>query len=455
MDWYPLERGVHRRRGPRVLAALAVLLIAAVPAAMTLRSAPSTPAVAPSNAVSGAAAAADPRERSADESDTTDEAVEPVEPVEPVEDIAQIARQVAEIRMLDLRRPVDATFLPSPELIARLTELTADEEGASAPLDSRVRLLATLRMLPAQADVASSLQIVYDDSLVGLYVPAERRLYVVEETEEQSPRTRWTSAHEIVHALQDQTFDLGPLLEHPPGAVDAELAALALLEGDAVLTQELWSIRFQTALERSRLGDGLGGGLIPLPGRVPRFVSAQFAFPYEAGTDFVVALFEHGGFAAVDAAMRNPPRTTAEIFDPDRYLAGFTPIETTVSSEPGEGWEQARTDEMGAFHLRQMLDQLGATAAERFATGWTGGSVRSWHRDDDTAVAGVIVFETEEGAAALCEVLPRWWQLVAGGQPVADGSAGGPQGWLAASCEGPQVRFGVAPDVETARRLTG
>jgi hypothetical protein len=447
VDWYPLERGEQRRRsGPWVVLGAAVVVAAAIPIALALRDAPTAPAATPPSRVTAPAAVADAAEAG--------RVREPA--ASPADDIAQIAGQVADVRELELRHPVDATFLPIADLIARLNELTRGHEGANAPLESRVRLLSALRMLPAEADVATLLQIAYDESLAGLYVPAEQRLYVVDEpSDEASPRTRWNSAHEIVHALQDQSFDLTPLLEHQPGAVDAELAALAVLEGDAVVTQEVWSRRFQTELERSRLGDGLArGGLIPLPGHLPRFLSAQFAFPYEAGADFVVALIEHGGYEAVDAALRDPPRTTAEILHPQRYLAGVSPVVVLPPREPGGEWEAARTDEMGEFHLRQMLDQVGSAAAHTVAAGWVGGSVSSWHRGEETAVAVTIVYDAEESAAALCEILPRWWELASGALPAPDGTVGGPHGAMAASCTGAQVRFGVAPDAATALLLS-
>ena len=42
-----------------------------------------------------------------------------------------------------------------------------------------------------------------------------------------------TLAHELVHALQDQYYDLGPRLSYQPEANDRESAVQALAEGDA------------------------------------------------------------------------------------------------------------------------------------------------------------------------------------------------------------------------------
>jgi hypothetical protein len=448
MEWYPLERGaVRRRRWPWAFLAGAVALAALVTAALFLRSDPSPIAEAPASPPPAVAAEQTPAQ-------ALDAFPDVVDHRGAAEEIAQIAAQVADIRMLDLRETIDATFLPTAELVELLTELTAEEEGAARPLESRARLLAALHMLPADADLAAVLRIVHDESVVGLYVPSEQRLYVAQEEAGSTPRSRWTSAHEIVHALQDQAFDLGPLLEHPEGALDAELAALAVLEGDAVVTQELWSRRFQTEIERSQLGDGLAPAGIPVPGRLPRYLTARFAFPYEAGGDFVVALMEHGGFEAVNAALANPPRTTSEILHPDRYLAGMVPVDVEVQADPGPGWVPSRTDEMGEFDVRAMLDQLGTARAAQLAAGWAGGTARSWERNGHTAVALAIAFETDESAAALCAALPGWWQAATGASPQGAGAVAGPGGSLSFACDGQTVRIGVAPDPTVAQTLS-
>ena len=47
-------------------------------------------------------------------------------------------------------------------------------------------------------------------------------------------------AHELTHALQDQHFDLRRFEHWPKGDSDAELAAHALIEGDATLAMVLY-----------------------------------------------------------------------------------------------------------------------------------------------------------------------------------------------------------------------
>src|SRR5258708_13099118 len=47
-------------------------------------------------------------------------------------------------------------------------------------------------------------------------------------------------AHELTHALQDQHFNLRRFERWPKGDSDAELAAHALIEGDATLAMALY-----------------------------------------------------------------------------------------------------------------------------------------------------------------------------------------------------------------------
>ena len=42
-------------------------------------------------------------------------------------------------------------------------------------------------------------------------------------------------------------------------------------------------------------------------------------FPYQQGLEFVMTLLDKGGYAAVDAAFKNPPVSTEQILHPDQY----------------------------------------------------------------------------------------------------------------------------------------
>lgn len=368
-------------------------------------------------------------------------------------EIDRIAAQVAEVRRLDLERPVAARFEPIAELITRIEALTGGEGGATGSQDSRTRMLETLGLLPPGTDIAAALRTIYDETLIGFYVPAEQRLYVNQSAPVTTPWNRWASAHEVSHALQDQHFDLGGLLDVEVGALDQELARTSLVEGDAVITQVTWAQRFLTSDEQDQLGDDTGPIGASPEGRLPPYVVARFVFPYEAGPEFVAALLAAGNVEAVNEALRRPPTTSAQVLHPQRYLDGIEAVDVPMPADPGDGWDPERRDEFGEFDLRQLLDPVGVERAADLAAGWAGGQARSWTRGADTAVGVGLVFDTAEEAGALCEALPEWWAASADGTVRGDGVGDSPEGWLAYRCAGTRVDLARAPGQEAVRAL--
>ena len=115
-----------------------------------------------------------------------------------------------------------------------------------------------------------------------------------------------TLAHELDHALTDQALGLPDIEE--AGASDANLARLALVEGDATLLMQ----RF--ALQSIGLLDQLGAALGPdamaaqqdLAG-VPPYLRSELMFPYTTGMAYACRLQEDGGWRGVDAAYDRLP----------------------------------------------------------------------------------------------------------------------------------------------------
>jgi len=133
-------------------------------------------------------------------------------------------------------------------------------------------------------------------------------------------------AHEVTHALQDEHFHLTRGAFAPrPRDHDGELAALALVEGDAMDVQS----RYVASLSPGELVGELARTLGSIPsdpggGSVP-YLQRELLYPYTAGEDFVRAVRARGGQRLLDRAFRHPPRTTAAVLDPARYLAGDPP----------------------------------------------------------------------------------------------------------------------------------
>jgi hypothetical protein len=141
---------------------------------------------------------------------------------------------------------------------------------------------------------------------------------------------RVTLAHELTHALQDQYYDLnrGDKMHD-----DAALAFRSLVEGDAVVVQNAYA-KTMSAADQKSYQDTESSGADQAYSNIPDILVASELEPYVVGPAFVEALKTHGGNEAINAALENPPQSTAQLLQLFDYLdqppaTGSTP--TTVS----------------------------------------------------------------------------------------------------------------------------
>lgn len=388
-----------------------------------------------------------------DKDDTKPKRKKPKKPTKPIgtpTDLSDFARQVAELRELELERDLNSRIVSSRALADKISDLAFSEQDPEE-IEETEQLLIALRLAEPDVGLADIVEDLYREQIIGLYVPEEATLYV-RQRGGGSPAERITTAHEITHALQDQAFDLVKLQAEHEDNDDASLAVLSLIEGDAVLTQQLWAQRYLTAEELQEVAEEATGG--EALEAAPEYLRESLFFPYQDGGLFVAELYRDGGFDAVNEAFRDPPTSTEQIMYPERYAENDEPMNVAIPGRPGGGWKKAARYDFGAFDLDQLLQPLGGAAASDAAEGWGGGAIRSWTRGDDIAVATMLVFDTAEDAAEACEAMPQWYAEVASGASTGNGTLRGDRDHFAFRCFDNEVHFGIAPTAETARNLT-
>lgn len=410
------------------------------------------PAAAGDGSTSRAGSPSEPESREPGSSESPSGAVEPP-PGQDTAGFGQLSEQVAAIRELPLQRRVRARVVGSQALADKVSELGfAETDRRETEADQR--LLVALRLAPADLDLSGLLEDLYREQVRGVYVPDEKTFYVSGEPDELDSAGRVTAAHEITHALQDQSFDLQRLRRAVEDDDDASLALLALIEGDAVLTGQLWTARHLDDSEQARAQLEAGGGGSALE-RAPRYLREALFFPYLRGAAFVAQLHATGGYEAVDAAFERPPDTTEQILHPEAYADDEPALKVAVPGRPGDGWSASQTYDFGEFDLVELFADLGSETAGQVSDGWGGGQVRSWTRDSDTAVGLALAFDTPADADEACSALPQWYAEVADGRSAGEGLLSGDRDVLAYACDTRGVRMGLAPNATTARRLAG
>ena len=351
--------------------------------------------------------------------------------------LREIEAAVVEIRGLE-PGPNSARTLVDGEQIADRIAAELTEPAAVEELAREERLLRLLGLLPPDVELEDVYSAYLGQAVLGLYDPATGELLVRADGAFDT-LAEVTYAHEFTHELQDEHFDLLPLIEGASGDRDAAAALSALIEGDASAVQYTYMLRHLDAGRAAELLDVALGLQGELPTDTPPAVQAAIEFPYLAGLLFAIDLRASAGLEGLDGAYADPPTTTEQILHPEKYLAreGALPVELPdLAAALGAGWTVEDRSTIGELTLRSWLDALGlgtedaANLARAAAAGW-GGDAYVVLRDGDghLALAARMAWDDPDDAAEfadrLADVLdaaPGYGRM--GGTPRWDGPAG-------------------------------
>jgi hypothetical protein len=306
-------------------------------------------------------------------------------------ELSGVIQRAEELRGLRTTHPLAVSTLGAAgirRIVVR--ELARERQPRSdGAWDDALHLLGVLHR---GQSLAALQQQALSGQVAGLYVPHSGRLYVLG-ARGSAPRS--VIAHEVVHALQDEHFRLtrGAFAPHPRDH-DGELAAQALVEGDATEVQSRYVATLSAGDLVRELARTLGSVPEGASKAAPPYLQRQLLYPYTAGEAFVRALRARGGQRLLDRAFRYPPRTSAAVLDPARYLAG-DPLPRHVALPAGK-YRFSTT--FGAEDVAALTGQT------RLARGWLGGRLGVGPRGLDLRLA---THRAPSVAAVLERVLPR------------------------------------------------
>jgi len=290
-------------------------------------------------------------------------------------------RRVEAARGLASSKSVPAQRLGRDELIARVKDHVSRELPPEAIRDEGLAL-QLFGFLPTHFDYEAAEYRLLEEQLAGYYEPADQTMYMASDLGDDEATA--TLAHELVHALQDQHWDLETRSKYHPGEGDRSEAVSALAEGDA--TSAMFDVMIARALPGTRRSAAeipdqvfiqqIRNGMSQGPGAdSPRIMRSSLAAPYIYGTLFVNALRRRGGWSEVNRAWDSAPTTTEQILHLDKWDAHELPL--TVSAPPfsslGRGWAVADEDSEGELGARLAFEEwMDPAAAAETSSGWGG-----------------------------------------------------------------------------------
>jgi hypothetical protein len=330
---------------------------------------------------------------------------------------------VSRIRALAATSEVKGRLIGRAEIEA-FVQGELNSEMPPDMLEATTAVLYGFGTVDASFDYRATLVRLMTSQLLGFYDPKRKTFFVGGDLSgDEADVTLW---HELVHALQDQHYDLSHLTELEEDGGDRQSAVHALAEGDATSTMldAMLEPRGATALDVPeslfQAQSLLGGAAVT---EAPQVLVRSLLAPYMDGLAFTNALRRQGGFAAVDAAWRALPTSTEQVLHPEKFFAREPPL--VIPTPPPPSFDPALAerfhDVMGEQLIRILLEEwLPARTAAAAASGWGGDRLSAfsddarerwaigWHiRFDDVAAAerAFIAFAraaplTERGAGA-------------------------------------------------------
>src|SRR5262249_23780591 len=144
--------------------------------------------------------------------------------------IARTLAKVSALRQIDSKRVVPGKTLSRDDLIARVKGHVAREIPPEA-IEREGLMLRLFGFVPDHFDYGKEMFALLEAQLAGFYEPEDATMYMAADLDDLNADA--TLAHELVHALQDQHWDLKTKSKYRPGDSDRSSALSALAEGDA------------------------------------------------------------------------------------------------------------------------------------------------------------------------------------------------------------------------------
>lgn len=393
----------------------ALLLVLALVACRESR----TPQPQQAPAKSDAALAADPW--------AVDAAVKPPETPEQKKQRAEkalarvdaIQPRLAKLRGLAFDHPVPTAYQTTDDFRAFLKRELAKE----LPPEKSQNLSAAflhIGLLEKPVDLATAYEQTMATQAAAYYDPAAKKFFMVMVPDSDSILDVM-SAHELVHGLQDQRFDLQKLMApKPPLDDDALVARQFIVEGDATFTMFLFAaaeasksetvqemvlkvLRAQieqfAAMDVKAYGEMMkqqAAAFSDMDADLKKSMEAMDQLPpmivgplldaYMKGALVVLTAYDKGGWKLVDSLYKNPPESSEQVLHPTTKLFGKRESPKRVTLPKLEGDVLANNvlgELLWSIYFSLWVPDQASVAAQ----GWGGDRYTVVKRADGTTVA--------------------------------------------------------------------
>jgi hypothetical protein len=384
-----------------------------------------------------------------------DQKISPQAAEELFRSVDEILKFASKDTALPIREPIKKRLVNRDEVVAFIQKHMMEDKDAQR-LERSALILKKWGLLPRDFELQPFLLRLLREQVEGYYDPETKTVNMLDwvEPEQQHP----VMAHELTHALQDQSFDLEKYMK----AGDVDLATMkddptpddivndeagsahqAVVEGQAMVVSidyELAAVH-QSVADSPEIVQALKNTMIQGTSdsvefrSAPLYIKEALTFPYRYGLDFEADLLtKYGKEKAYAGVFQKPPRTTREIMEPTAYLSGekLEPMTLPDFKNDFKNYDKFDVGAVGEFDVAILIEQYeGNEIAKRLYPHWRGGyyyAVRP--KGDLKAPLGLLYvsrWSNPERASEFASVYvkglkQRYKRLDAAGDPAPKGS---------------------------------
>src|SRR5262249_22759563 len=253
------------------------------------------------------------------------------------------------------------------------------------------KVLKRLGLIPTDYDLRAETLALLGDQIAGFYDPDTKQLFCIKRGDGMAMGAEMdelTMAHELEHALQDQTFGLNKRSGLVRDDDDRALDWKCVEEGEATLVGYSWlfkkrmgqdvpDLSMLNGMEKSAQ-KAMGGSAGKK--KVPDFIMENLTFPYLDGAEFVQKYQKKFGWDKTGKLFTDPPTSTSQVLHPKKFWGDereepitihFSELAKVVGTKAKELVPSGTMGEFNAQHVLRAL-HVGEAKAKKAVVGWRG-----------------------------------------------------------------------------------
>ena len=325
--------------------------------------------------------------------------------------------------------------LTSREEVVAYLHKNMDEDKDVQRLKRTELVLKKFGLLPKDFNLQAFLIGLLEEQVAGYYDSKTKTVNILDWVAPDLQRP--VLAHELTHALQDQSFGLDKWLKKGSEDLDTKKnliatditedenseARQAVVEGQAmvVLLDYMLLPMHRTVADSPEMVDMLNEEMqTGTPDSVqfknaPIFLQESLTFPYRYGLEFEAEVLRaQGKEKAFAGPFQNPPRTSREIMEPRTYIAGehMLPLDLPDFKKIFKDYDRFDVGAIGEFDVAVLAKQYaGEDVSKKIYPNWRGGYYYSVHPKGNPGGQLGVVFvsrwASDKAAAQFAAVYAR------------------------------------------------